>query len=862
MVELDKILRERSDERIIKTVKDISEQEFTSLVERILGYLELRISKSRARGEFVIADCIHRPDGKRYAVIFSRRDEPVAKGDIESLISYMSRTEAEKGLVLTTSSIQSDGASLAEEHNMGVADGAKLAALLRRFDLDKEVIQWAEARGERLPKPPPGVAAKSLQDAMAEGYQALADKDFVKALDAFDRAILVDESYDVPWRMKGNTLDEMGYHEQALECYRQALELFPESDETWFSLGNCFFALSRYDEELLCYDRALTYNPTMVKALINKGSTLHRLGRYKEALDTYDKVLKINYRLEKVHNNRGATLHSLGKHNEALESYNRAIELKHDYVEGWMNKGNLLYELQRYEEALAAFDEVTRIRPELPKGWYLKGLASRKLGKITQAKAAFEQALRLDPEFHEAKRAIEEESRRIQERFVEVPRIVQDIFSVEAARAQQTSLPTEPITSLPADMVARVRDEKVEELAEEIYGDRAELLFLLGRQDEAIDYLGRSLKLEGESAHLLTASGVVLFKQGKLEASVKSFEHALEVDPKHVPALLNLHTALMQLGDLERASKVGEQLRNAGAGWQARVYTATEAAARNDIKQALDDTEVALTMENLSVLMNYRGLLKLMMGDVDGAIESFERAKVTPLDQSEAYNNLGVAILKKGDAEKASVEFDKAIRLNRANFAAWNNRGCVLYKFDRNREAIGCFEESLIMNPTTVAMTNKGFTQLALDMLQDALQSFEQSLQLSETPEAYNNKGIALARMGRGVEAQVAFREAMRLAPAFKDPESNLKAIPPEALQQKAAPAARPTIEVMPSQPEIVGGKEAAPSVLESMSIDAISSARKSDLVAICESIGISSRGTKTELVQRLIKAKRAMRKR
>jgi tetratricopeptide (TPR) repeat protein len=873
MVEIDKILSERSDVRIIDAVKALSDQDFGRLVERVLGYLELKIMKSRPKGTFVIADCVHRREATKYTVFFSRRDEAIVKGDIESLVSYMARAESPRALVLTISSIADEASKLAEQSGIGLADGSKLVALLRRFDMDKEIVRAADTRKEAVQRVPmPGADAR-LEDAMAAGYNALADKDHMKALDAFDRAILFDDSYDVPWRMKGNTLDEMGYHEQALECYRHALELLPESDETWFSLGNCFFSLSRYNEEIMCYDRALLYNPTMQKALVNKGSTLHRLGRYPEALETYDRVLKLNYRLEKVHNNRGATLHKLGRTNDALESYGRAIELKHDYAEAWMNRGNSLYELARYDEALEAFTRMTQVRSELPKGWYLKGLVLRKLGKVTQAKAAFEQALKLDPEYIEARRAIEEESRKMAERFVDVPRIVEDIFSSQSQPVQEAvqadANAAKP--SLPEDVVARVHEETVEQVAEEVYGDRAELLLLLGRPEEAFEFLGKSLKLEGERADLLTAAGNVLFKQGKLEAAAKTYEHAIAADPKYAPALFNMYSVLVQMGDHERASKVAESLRGSGSGWLSKAVASLDAYRCKDYKRAIEAVEVAATMENLAMLQNMRGMVKLEMGDTDGAVEAFTRALEMPLDPAEGHNNLGVALLRKGEAEKAGTEFDRAIRAQRNYPAAWSNRGCVLYRVERVREAIACFEESLVMAPTTVAMTNKGFCQLSIDVLPDAVQSFEQSIRIAETPEAYNDKGIALKRLGRAPEALVAFNESLRLAPQFKDAMANLHspvqdipAVPVSGRSEAAPPGPDPAVAQPAPQPQVplvVGDEPSAEQSLASVKSEELKAMRKVELEALCASVGLNPRGTKNELVSRLVRFKAKMAK-
>lgn len=844
MVELDKIISEGSDEKVLKAIKEITDQEFNRLVESTLSFLELKTARARPKGTFYIAECVHIPDGKKYVVFFSRREEVIAKADIESLISYMKKVESPNGLVLTASSIAAEGVGLAEQNNVGLADSSKLVALLRRFGLDKEVIHAAQIWTERTKAVKTPGADKQTEEAMTAGYEALISKDYMKALDRFDHAILLKEDYDIAWRMKGNALDEMGYHEQALECYKRALELNPESDETWFSLGVCLFSLGRYTEEIASYDRALQHNPNMQKALINKGSTLHRLGRFKEALEAYDAVLKINYRLEKVHNNRGATLHALGQVNEALLSYNRALDLKRDYVEAWMNKGSLLYELGRYGEAFDAFTQMTQVRPELPKGWYLRGLAARKTGNITAAKASFEGAIRLDPDYADAKKALEDVSKRIAEKYVEAPRIVKDIFDSNAARIGEPAVRKAEEAKPP---------EKVEMLAEELYGDRAELLLLMGKPEEAFDYLGRSLRLEGESPALLTSAANVLYGLGRTEAAIRTYEHALAVDPRSAPAMLNLHTLLMESGEWEKASKLSAALRKSSLGWQARASAANEAFHRRDFKQAIEDLEFSLALENNSEVLNFEGLVKTLADDLDGALEAFEKTKEMPMDPAEAYNNAGVAYLKKGELEKASHEFDRAIRSQRTCQASWNNRGCVLYRFERLREAVACFDESVVMLPSTAAFSNKGFSQLALDLLPESLKSFDSSLKVAETPEAYNNKGIVLNRMGRRGDAAEAFNEALRLSPEFKDAADNARGTP-----SRKEPSKEIAGESLPNPPgeEVVGERAATETVLKTATEDSLRAMRKSELESMCGSLGLEKRGTRADLVLRLLKAK------
>ena len=201
----------------------------------------------------------------------------------------------------------------------------------------------------------------------------------------------------------------------------------------------------------------------------------------------------------------------------------------------------------------------------------------------------------------------------------------------------------------------------------------------------------------------------------------------------------------------------------------------------------------------------------------------------------------------------------EAIRMRKNNPVAWNNRGCVLYREERLREAVACFEESLVINPTSVAMTNKGFCQLSLDMLEDAAATFDQSIRISETAEAYNNKGIALRRQGKIDEAVVAFREALRIAPQFEDTNSNLR----EAIARQSAMKAKKEAEKAESKapPQDDSDDDLADKItlVKHETEGSLKDKRKTELEAICIALNISSKGTKKDLVSRILKARRRL---
>ena len=156
------------------------------------------------------------------------------------------------------------------------------------------------------------------------------------------------------------------------------------------------------------------------------------------------------------------------------------------------------------------------------------------------------------------------------------------------------------------------------------------------------------------------------------------------------------------------------------------------------------------------------------------------------------------------------------------------------------------------MHATAVALTNKGFCQLSIDLLADALRTFDQSLKTEATAEAYNNKGIVLERIGRHDDARTAFLEAQRLAPQFRDAADNARRME----QKKRGGDANQSVAPAPPGEEVVGERDSAVAKLAGLTRDTLKTMRKQEVEAICGSLGLSTEGTKSDLINRILNEK------
>jgi tetratricopeptide (TPR) repeat protein len=147
-------------------------------------------------------------------------------------------------------------------------------------------------------------------------------------------------------------------------------------------------------------------------------------------------------------------------------------------------------------------------------------------------------------------------------------------------------------------------------------------------------------------------------------------------------------------------------------------------------------------------------------------------------------------------------------------------------------------------------------------MLPEALQTFEQSVKIAETAEAYNDKGLVLRRMGRMPEAQVAFNESLRVAPQFRDAAANSKLPAEDGKKSEPVPDPMPQpAPPPPPQPVVVGGEAPERMPLAEVTAGYLREMRKIELEALCDSLGLNSRGTKNELTSRILRAKEKARR-
>ena len=152
------------------------------------------------------------------------------------------------------------------------------------------------------------------------------------------------------------------------------------------------------------------------------------------------------------------------------------------------------------------------------------------------------------------------------------------------------------------------------------------------------------------------------------------------------------------------------------------------------------------------------GFVFLQKGQVDKAVERFQKALEINPDLKEAHNNLGSALLKKGQVDQAVAQFQKALEIDPRYVEAHNNLGLALFKKGQVDQAVAI----------GLALFQNGQVDQAVAQFKKASEIDPNSFM------THYRLGVALFREGRPDEAVAEYQRALKINPNFLEAHYNL----------------------------------------------------------------------------------------
>jgi protein O-GlcNAc transferase len=160
------------------------------------------------------------------------------------------------------------------------------------------------------------------------------------ALDCCDLLVRARPAEAECWFLRGNALQRLGAHAQAIDSYTRALALKPDFPGALNNLGHSLRMQRQLARSLEAFERALALQPSYPHALNNRGLALLDFKRMPEALQSFDDALAVQPQFPEALANRGAALLAMKRFAQAAETFERLHELAPNFGGA---AGNLLY---------------------------------------------------------------------------------------------------------------------------------------------------------------------------------------------------------------------------------------------------------------------------------------------------------------------------------------------------------------------------------------------------------------------------------------------------------------------------------------------------------------------------------------
>lgn len=277
----------------------------------------------------------------------------------------------------------------------------------------------------------------------------------------------------------------------------------------------------------------------------------------------------------------------------------------------------------------------------------------------------------------------------------------------------------------------------------EVRVQHAILVRQTGNVRQALESLDKAIEIAPSSA-IYVLKGNLLADMGMYEASISSYDAAIERDPSNAVAWCNKGTVLN-----DNLHKPEEAILS-----YARAI---------DIRPDYTDAHY-----NLGVALS-------RLGRDEDALASYDKAIVLKSDYAEAWSNRGNALNGLKRRNDALASYDQALTFKPDYAEAWFNRANVLNDLDRHEEAVASYDKAVELKPDYAeAWSNRGNALNTLQLYEEAVASYDKALSLkSDYAGAWLNRGSALEALQRHEEAIASYDKAIELKPDYAEAWSN-----------------------------------------------------------------------------------------
>lgn len=308
-----------------------------------------------------------------------------------------------------------------------------------------------------------------------------------------------------------------------------------------------------------------------------------------------------------------------------------------------------------------------------------------------------------------------------------------------------------------------------------------ELNFLIGLLNNNIEeadlYLQKLIKKFCYSPVLYNLQGVILSRKNEIQPSINAFKNAISLEKNFVDAYYNLALILKNISHEESLINFKKVIDLDPKHINALMHLGSIYAVQKDFSKAKFFFEQVVLHDPFSI----NGLNNL--GNVLFELNLFDQAKkifikAISLDQNMpfSHNNLSKVLIEQNLLDEAEISINKALLLKPDYFEAYNNLGLVYFEKNKFKESIDQCLKSIQINPEfAYSHCNLGDCYRELRMFDLAIKSHKKSIELDKLfVGGYNSLGLDYLAQFQYDKAIEQFTKAININKDYYRAYSNL----------------------------------------------------------------------------------------
>lgn len=370
----------------------------------------------------------------------------------------------------------------------------------------------------------------NLQPLLQQATAALARNDLARGEALLQQARTADPENPAVLFFLGHIRRAQGRVQEAVDFYKHAIRIEPGKPDAYLHLSQLLRGAGRADEAVQVLQDALQLAPADARLRLELGLAFAAKQDFEQAGTQYREALRLQPDFVQASQALSAALIAQERHEDVEAvveaALNRPTLGPRERAGLKLNLGIARVQQNRAAEGLALVDEAQRLAPNLPQADYARANTLQMLGRMEEAERAYLTAINRNPLDLRAHLGLNQ--------------LLYRMASPNFLRSY--------------DEAARLHPQ-----AASLYGEKAKLLFLAGRYDDAKSAFIRARDRDPVNVAWREGLGGVLTRLNDFAAAADEYERILQSGRATLDTRCGYAECLLRAGDPKKALPVAEE---------------------------------------------------------------------------------------------------------------------------------------------------------------------------------------------------------------------------------------------------------------------------------------------------------------